>query len=840
MAEPARVDLSRIAQDLQIRRVQVEAVVALLDEGNTIPFIARYRRERTGGLDEETIRRVHDRAKRLRVLADRKGTVLRSIQSQGKLTDELRGAIQAAETFQRLEDLYLPFKPKKRTPAAEARDKGLEPLARAVWQDAESARDLSAAAQSLVDPAKGLNTADDVLAGVAHIVAEEIAENATARGALRKVVWDTGKLTSGRVENVPEEKGAAYRDYTNYQDTLVKVPAHRVLGMNRGEKDRILKVRLALDDEAARQAVHSILPADGHTHLERLRGWASHALSQFLLPGLEREVRRELTEESEEHSVHVLARNLRCLMLQQPVRGKRVLAIEPGFRTGCKLAVIDETGKLLAHAVIHVHAAPAQRAEATAPNSRLEAKETLVRLAREHQVQVIAIGDGSACRETEELVAEIIAESMPGLAYTIVSSVGASDYATSAVGREELPDLDATLRAAVSVGRRLQDPLSELAKIDPQHLTIGAQQHDVAARHLKEALGAVVESCINEVGVDLNTAGVHVLRYVPGLNQLTARRLVEWRQAHGAFQRREQIKEISEIGDGVFMQAAGFLKISGGQNPLDGTWIHPECYGGAEQLLAKLEFPPSALAHSDEFGRLRNKLHSVQVDPLAQELQVSAATLRDIIDALRHAGHDPRDDSPPPIFKQGVQKLEDLTPGKELRGKVLNVVDFGAFVDIGLKDSGLVHVSQLSTRFIRSPHDAVTVGQVVTVWVLAVDGERRRVSLTMIPPGSERRPPHRARKPPHREGASQPAAPATGQPAMSTGSDQLTQPQESRPSQGRTAKQPPARPPQPHRSPQRKPRPQPPAPLPESVLQGQEPMRSFGELKRLWEAKRKT
>ncbi len=811
MPEVARVDFSRIAQDLQLRRVQVESVVALLDEGNTVPFITRYRKERTGNLDEETIRRIQERVRTLRLLADRKTTVLRSIESQGKLSDELRAAIEAAESFKRLEDLYLPFKPKKRTLATQAREKGLEPLASAIWCDAESARDLAAAAQALLDPAKGLNTAEDVLSGVGHIIAETIAENAAARAAVRRIVWQSGKLVSSKAENLPDDKGRAYRDYFEYSEPAAKIPPHRVLALNRGEREEAIRIRLDLDDEAARQAVFSVLPPDGHTHTERLRGWAADALTRLILPSLEREVRRELTDEAEEHAVKVFARNLRSLLLQPPVRGKRVLGIDPGYRTGCKVAVIDEIGNPTAHAVIWPHPPQSQRGEA---------KETVVKLAHEHTIQVIAIGNGTGCRETEELVAEVIAESLPELAYTIVNEAGASVYSTSAVGREEFPDQDATLRGTISIARRLQDPLSELVKIESQHIGVGMYQHDVHPRRLKESLGTVVESCVNFVGVHLNTASVPLLRYVSGLNQLTARRLVEWRQANGPFQRREQIREVPGIGDAVYTQAAGFLQILEGANPLDATWIHPESYAVAEKLLARLELDPAVLNQREKATLVRDKLEAEDREALARELEVGVETMRDIIEALQRPGRDPREDLPPPIFKKGVLKLEDLQPGMELHGTVLNVVDFGAFVDIGLKDSGLVHISQLSTRYIRSPHDVVSVGQVVTAWVMSVDAERRRVSLTMIQPGTERKP----------QRAPRPAKPAAAPPPAAAA------PQASA---GPPAPASRAVPPRPHPPrPARKPRP-PSKPLPASVLAGTEPARSFGELKRLWDATRK-
>jgi uncharacterized protein len=621
-----------------------------------------------------------------------------------------------------------------------------------------------------------------------------------------------------------EDRGKPFRDYFDFAESLQKIPHHRVLAINRGESEEVLKVRIEINEELARQELFLVLPPEGHSHLERLRTWATDALDRLLRPTLDREVRRELSEEAEEHAVQVFGKNLRGLLLQPPIGGRRVLAIDPGFRTGCKLCVLDETGQPIAHDVIFPHTPLSQRAEA---------KEKLIALVREHNVPIIAIGNGTACRETEELVAEIISEGTGELAYTVVNEAGASVYSTSSVGREEFPDKDATVRGTISIGRRLQDPLSELVKIDPQNIGVGLYQHDVHPRHLKESLAAVVESCVNFVGVDLNTASVPLLRYVAGLNQLTARRIVEYRQAHGAFSMRQQMKEIQGIGEAVFTQAAGFLKIPGGANPLDSTWIHPESYSIAEKLLERMGFALASLRDRDELNKLCEELRGVSVDALSAELEAGPATMRDIIEALQKPGRDPREELPPPLFKKGILKLEDLTPGVELRGKVLNVVDFGVFLDIGLKESGLVHISQLSPKFIRSPHDVVTVGQVVTAWVISVDKERSRVSLTMIAPGTPRRQakgqsPRQGAEGTERESA-RPASTATAVPARPA------TPQPARP-----PSKPPAKPapPAPH---VRKPRPQPARPpISKAVLDGTEPARSFGELKKLWDARRKS
>ncbi len=1162
---PIQVDLGRIAQDLQIRRVQVESVVELLDEGNTVPFITRYRKERTGNLDETVIREIQRRVGKLRELAERKETILRSIEAQGKLTEELAGAIRKADNPKRLEDLYLPYKPKKKTKASEAREKGLEPLAVRIWNRDETLTDLQAVAPEFLNPEKGLDSVEKVLEGVGHILAESISELANVRDTIRRVVWRAGKIVTSKAENLQEGQGLDYRDYFDYSEPVGHIPPHRVLAINRGDKEGPLKVRLDVPREELGGAIQSQLPLEGHPQSEFFTNAAFDSLERLLMPSIEREVRRDLTEMAERHAVTVFARNLRSLLLQPPINKQVVLALDPGFRTGCKVAVLDANGNLLDHGVIHPH--PPQ-------NRRHEAKLYLKSLVGKHNVEVVAIGNGTACRETEELIAEIIAEGTkfteegivapetpptssstltpeppatsdaeqspdggspeatsqpaevasetapasetespvsepeaaqpadeakepttppvvsdsavepeavadqsaapdsnsnsepssnhsatdservsstteqgntttsadssssdsdqddsrqgqgpppsthaealppisggepdndeeenrrdgdvaqpddksspadsesqpdapssgsaaesetsdseadradvlessestenpadedqpknqgqalgedsssgetatespgsetpkvgdpqpvppmaeepataaseapveststladapiaaaadadadasipadvppsltdegdfassiggdslpqtPGLseaptgptedlavptsgaepapqptaeaqgsnpaehaaalkvgltsppigpegtpaapppaapaphkpsrqkksdqprapkgpppppaphpadpvlarlAYVIVNEAGASVYSASPVGKEEFPDFDATLRGTISIGRRLQDPLSELVKIEPQNIGVGLYQHDVNPKQLKESLESVIESCVNFVGVDLNTASVPLLRHVSGLNQLTARRIVERRQ-QGPFARREQIKDIEGVGPATFTQAAGFLKVRNPEaHPFDRTWIHPESYEAAEKLLAKLGFEPKAITEKDQLEALRAKLSEVEptLPDLARELEIGEPTLLDIFEALARPERDPREDLPKPIFKKGVLKLEDLQAGMELKGTVLNVVDFGAFVDIGLKDSGLVHISQLANRYVKSPHDVVSVGDVVTVWVMKVEHDRKRVSLTMVEPGSER------------------------------------------------------------------------------------------------------
>ena len=891
------MDLSRIAQDLQIRKVQVEAVVQLLDEGNTIPFITRYRKERTGGLDEETLRIIQERIGQLRQLAERKQTILRSIEGQGKLTEDLRAAILAADNPKRLEDLYLPYKPKKRSLAQAAREKGLDKLALAIWEADPVVANLDEVLPTLINPEQQLNSSEDILQGVQHILAEMIAENADIRAAVRGVMWDTGKLNTTKSEKLAEGQGLEYKDYFQFSESIRQIPPHRVMAINRGEKDNALIVKLEWDEAAGRRVTIERLPLPlpcstptaesatsenteattpptppsrgsrggpafinrtedlaKHPHREFLERCIDDGLSRLLVPSLEREIRREMTQRAENHAVTVFARNLRSKLLAAPLRGKRVLAIDPAFRTGCKLAALDETGNLLGDGIIFPH--PPQKKEE-------EALARLEEMVRRYQIHVIAIGNGTACRETEELVSKLLArleqrrlnpqaddsrqqaattpqveqlvettpepsaaprveppvettpapssivaettapstetpvespapqpeasspsapatepvpeattetpsaestappptaepsapppppeplpEALPDLAYVIVNEAGASVYSASTVGREEFPNFDATLRGTISIGRRLQDPLSELVKIDPQHVGVGLYQHDVNPKHLRESLESVIESCVNTVGVDLNTASVPLLRHVSGMNVLTATNIVEYRKSNGNFRNRQQLLQVEGIGEQRFIQAAGFLKISDGEEPLDSTWIHPESYPVARQLLAELGYEPTVLLDRERLAELQQKLKELPVEETASRLQVGVPTLRDILDALARPGRDPREDLPPPVFKKGILKLEDLQPGMELKGTVLNVVDFGAFIDIGLKDSGLVHISQMANRYVKSPYDVVSVGDVVSVWVLSVDEQRHRVSLTMIQPGTERRPPERPR-----------------------------------------------------------------------------------------------
>jgi uncharacterized protein len=863
---PQPHDLSRIAQDLQIRKTQVEAVVQLLDEENTVPFITRYRKERTGGLNEEIIRRIQDRVAHLRALADRKRTILKSIAFQGKLNDALTQAILAAESPKRLEDLYLPYKPKKKSLATEAREKGLGPLAEAIFNRDSAVADLASVLPGLVDPDKWLLNTDDVMAGVRNILADLVADSAEVRGPLRAFTWDTGRIVANRIETVPEGKGKEYEPYFDFREPVKEIPPHRVLAINRGEKANVLRVRIDTDQALAREIATYHLNLADHPHKDLMNEVLTDALERLVRPSLEREIRRDLTDRAQEHAIAIFAKNLKSLLLQPPLRGKKVLAVDPGIRTGCKLAALDETGKLLEDAVVYPQG---QKRNAG------DAKRKMEQLVRKYQISVVAIGNGTGCREAEQLVADLIADlahrrlnptpevqatsstlptegplapvagepaptapsavepsgtvpmplaaavtldggapqaaveavtlsadipatvplvpaeaaahvpppptgetltapapettavpvqapppappppppiSLEGLspapedlAYVIVIEAGASDYSASPIAREEFPDLDATTRGTISIGRRLQDPLAELVKIDPQHIGVGLYQHDVKPKHLKESLEGVIESSVNQVGVEVNTASVPLLRHVSGLNQLVAREIVNYREKHGAFTSREQLLEVPGMGEKRFTQAAGFLKVRDGADPLDATWIHPESYALARHVLSEFGLQPEDLRDKVKVEELRAKLNATDLGECAAKFGAGEPTIDDVFAALARPGRDPREDLQPPIFKTGVLKIEDITPGMELKGTVLNVVPFGAFVDIGLKESGLVHISQMANRYIKSPYDVVSVGDVVTVWVVEVKPGEKKISLAMIPPGQERRGPERGR-----------------------------------------------------------------------------------------------
>jgi len=825
MASAIAIDLGRLARELGIDQEAIARTIALLDEGNTVPFITRYRRDQTGGLDEEQISGIRASVARLRQLEERKQTILRSIESQHALTDVLREQIERADSVKRLEDLYLPYRPKKQTLATRAVEQGLAPLAAEILAQDKAAADLDARARDFVNTDKGVADAASALLGAGHILAEQFSEDPEVRQKVRKLYRKSGKLVSTKAEEDPK-KNQQFHDYLDFREPLHRVPPHRVLAINRGERAKVLRVRIDADTEGIEKLAIEHLVPEGHANKDFLIGCVRDSLVRLLLPSLDRETRRELTEKAETHAVEVFARNLRNLLLQPPLPGKRVLAVDPGYKNGCKLAALDEFGALLAHDVIFVVGSDEQKAEGRAK---------LAELIRQHNLTVVAIGNGTACRQFEQLVAEILSNELreQDVHYAVVNEAGASVYSTSEIGREEFPDCDAIQRSAISIGRRLQDPLSELVKIDPASIGVGLYQHDARAKHLRDTLDDVVQSCVSFVGVELNSASTPLLRYVSGMNQLTARRVYEHRQQHGPFRNRQQLLEVSGLGNATFVQAAGFLKIVGGEHPLDATWIHPENYAAAEKLLAKLGIEASSVAAGASAARIRELVMPLDRAALATELGIGLLTLEDMIEALCRPGRDPREDLPPPIFRKDVVKFEDLQAGMELRGTVLNVVDFGAFVDVGLSDSGLIHISQLSAGYVRDPHDVVAVGDQVRAWVTSIDKERRRVALTMIEPGTERpRPPKQSRKRGRRRDG--PHAPAQAPAATTPPQDGASHPAAKRTAAGRRRD----KPRRDGRGPQRQPRrgayekraAKTLVPITQAMEEGKEYMRSFGDL----------
>jgi len=712
-----------IAEELGIRWIQVKNTVELLDQGNTVPFIARYRKELTGSLDEEKIRAVEDRIRYLRNLEERKEAVLRSIAEQGKLTPELEARIRAATKLQEVEDLYLPYRPKRRTRATIAKERGLEPLAQMILEQAVEEGDPAVLALPFVAPEKGVPDPEAALAGARDIVAEVVSDDAEVRKIVREITWREGLLASEARD--PKEVGV-YEMYARFAEPVRKIPPHRILAMNRGEREGFLRVGIEAPEGKILAEMEKLYVKNPRSiFLEQLRAAIADGYRRLIAPAIEREIRSELTAKAEDHAIGVFARNLRSLLLTPPVRGKVIMGIDPGYRTGCKVAVIDPTGKYLEGTTIYPHE-PQRRWE--------EAKTILAELVDKHKVDIVAIGNGTACRETELLVTELIREMEGGreLVYTIVNEAGASVYSASPVAKKEFPELDASMRGNISIARRLMDPLSELVKIEPKHLGVGLYQHDVDQNRLAEALDRVVESAVNLVGVDLNTASASLLRYVAGINSRVAENIVKYREENGPFRSREELRKVSGLGEHAFVQCAGFLRIPNAENFFDSTAVHPESYGAAEKLLAHLGLTVDEVRANGRCVRDRIQVSGRTLEELARICGCGVETLTDIVDSLEKPNRDPRDEMPKPIFRSDVLRMEDLKPGMILKGTVRNVVDFGAFVDIGVKQDGLVHLSQMSKRYVRDPHEVVSVGDVVDVRILSVDLERGRISLSMI------------------------------------------------------------------------------------------------------------
>ncbi|MCI5898440.1 MAG: RNA-binding transcriptional accessory protein [Firmicutes bacterium] len=754
--------IKKLAEEFGLHLSTAENTVKLLDEGNTVPFIARYRKEVTGGMPDVTLRELQERLVYLRGLEERKEEVIRLIEEQGKLTPELEAEIRKAEILQRVEDLYKPFKQKKATRASKAREKGLEPLAdliRAMELETGTPEDAAApfvcGDPELCEAGKGAADAEQALAGACDIIAEDISTNADFAEKVREMTRKHGMLIS---EAANPEESTVYDLYYEYEEPLAKVPNHRVLAINRGEKEDCLKVKVkAPAEQICGWIKEQVIVNENSVFFELMNETVEDAYKRLMAPSAEREIRSELTERAEKDAVKVFAKNTEKLLMTPPVKGARVIAIDPGFRTGCKVAMLDETGKLLAYTTIYP----------TEPKKDIQgSRKTLKSLVDKYDANVIVIGNGTASRETEAFAADFIHDlGKEDLRYTIVSEAGASVYSASKLAAEEYPDLDVTTRGALSIGRRLQDPLAELVKVEPRHIGVGQYQHDISKGLLDGALTDVVENCVNRVGVDLNTASPSLLSYIAGINTGIAKNIVSYRESNGRFYDRKELKKVAKLGEKTFKQCAGFLRISGGSNPLDATAVHPESYGAAERMLEKLGISKEEIGKSGA-GEIEEKIRRLYPDTekkerksvsgfaalaslaaekpeetqkklrksmerMAEDLGIGVLTLSDIVSEIRKPARDPRDGAPPVVFRKDVLSIEDLTPGMELTGTVRNVVDFGAFVDIGVKHDGLVHISELSNRFIKHPMDAVNVGDTVKVRVLKVDPEKQKVSLTM-------------------------------------------------------------------------------------------------------------
>ncbi len=719
--------IAKLAAEFHIRTAQVEQTVALIDEGNTIPFIARYRKEVTGGLSDVVLRDLDERLKYLRNLEERKEEVLRLIEEQGKMTEELKAEIEKAEVLQRVEDLYKPFKQKKATRASKAKEKGLEPLAMILYAQQLTDGAPEDAAAPFVDPEKEVHTPQEALAGACDIIAEMIADDPEITQDVRAKTLAIATLATEAVD--PEEK-TVYEMYYDRAEALAKIPNHRVLAINRGEKEKKLKVKLSLETEKIHELIAaSVIRNEKSIFYEMLQGTIADAYKRLMAPSIEREMRNMLTERAEAEAVKIFAKNTESLLMTPPVRGKKVIAIDPGYRTGCKVAVLDETGKLKAYTTVYP----------TEPKKDVAGTEaTLKKIVEKFHTDIIVVGNGTASRETEEVVANFIKKNGYDIQYTIVNEAGASVYSASKLATEEYPDLDVTTRGAMSLGRRLQDPLAELVKIDPKSIGVGQYQHDINQKLLEGALTNVVEDCVNRVGVDLNTASPSLLSYIAGVNMGIAKNIVKYREENGKFTDRNQLMQVPKLGEKAFNQCAGFLRITGGKNPLDATSVHPESYGAAQAMMEKLGVEADAIQHGGDKDMEKKikkaypaKSLTQSIAAMAGDLGVGALTLTDIIEEMKKPARDPREDAPPVVFRGDVKQFEDLKIDMEMTGTVRNVVDFGAFVDIGVKNDGLVHISQLSDKFIKHPMDVVSVGDTVKVKIISIDYDKHRVGLTM-------------------------------------------------------------------------------------------------------------
>ena len=706
---------NKLVEEFKLKPFQVENAIKLIDEGNTIPFIARYRKEATGELSDEQLRDLFERLTYLRNLEKRKEEVIRLIDEQGKLTEELQNTIVSALTMTEVEDLYRPFKQKKKTRATIAKAKGLEPLANIIFEQKDK-RDINEIAKEFIDEEKDVKTVEEAINGAKDIIAEMISDVAEFRKDIRKIIYDKGVIAT----KASKDEKSVYEMYYDYNEAVKKIPSHRILAINRGEKEDFLKVKIEETDDAILDYLNGKNLVPDGSYKEIMLETIEDAYKRLIKPSVENEVRNELTDMAEEQAIKVFGQNAKKLLLQAPLKNLIVMGFDPAYRTGCKIAVIDDTGKLLATTTVYP----------TEPQNDTEgAKKKLLELINKYNINMIAIGNGTASRESEMFVADMIKEVKHDIHYAIVSEAGASVYSASKLATEEYPDINVSLRGAISIARRLQDPLAELVKIDPKSIGVGQYQHDVNQNKLDESLTGVVEDAVNSVGVDLNTATPSLLKYVSGVSKTIANNIVKYRDENGKIKERKELLKVSKLGPAAFTQCAGFLRIIDGKNPLDNTSVHPESYDTAEKILASIGFSSKDL--KEKLPEVRANLNTVNVSKIANELGVGEPTVKDIIKELQKPGRDPRDDMPKPILRSDVLKMEELQEGMILTGTVRNVIDFGAFVDIGVKSDGLVHISELSDKYIKNPMDVVSVGDIVKVRVIKVDLERHKVALSM-------------------------------------------------------------------------------------------------------------
>lgn len=709
--------IKNIAEELGIKEEQVNNTVKLIDEGNTIPFIARYRKEATGGLSDEILRDLDERLKYLGNLEERKQEVIKSIDSQGKLTDEIVEALENAKTLSEVEDIYRPYKQKKKTRATVAKAKGLDPLAQIIFEQQDK-RNIEEIAKEFVDEEKGVLTVEEAIQGAKDIIAENISDNANYRKQIKRMCYKDGIIT---VKGATDEK-STYEMYYNFNEKVNRIPSHRILAINRGEKEEYLKVKIEKPEDYILEMINKDIVKGVTQYTKILEETIEDSFKRLIEPSIEREIRSDLTEKAETQAIKVFGKNAKQLLLAAPLKGLTVMGFDPAYRTGCKIAVIDETGKLLATTTVYP----------TEPQNDVEgAKKELIALIKKYNINIIAIGNGTASRESENFVSEMIKEIDGNIHYAIVSEAGASVYSASKLATEEYPDINVSLRGAISIARRLQDPLAELVKIDPKSIGVGQYQHDVDQKKLSESLTGVVEDAVNKVGVDVNTATPSLLSYVSGINKTIANNIVKYRDENGKIKERKELLKIPKLGKVAFEQCAGFMRVFNGKNPLEITAVHPESYEVAEKLLNNIGFKKENLLDKEKLIIIKNKLAEIKIEEMAKQLNIGEIILKDIIQELSKPGRDPREDMPKPVLRADVLKFEDLKEGMVLTGTVRNVTDFGAFVDIGVKHDGLVHISQLSDSFVKNPSDVVSVGDIVKVKIIGIDAERQKAQLSM-------------------------------------------------------------------------------------------------------------